>query len=697
MIEDKELRDLFKVESEEHLQKLSDGLLRLEKDPSEGATLEEVFREAHSLKGAARMVGVSGVETIAHSIEDIFGKAKKGETVLSSEVIDRLCKGLDSIRKLVNEAATGEAHEISIPEAVAQISAGAACSEAVAGSQLFPGGGGKKEVSGFRIETVRVDTKTLDMLMTQAGELTVTKTHIARRLSEIEEIEEIAEFGARNAELVARIRVLRAQIGEDSARLDFITDKLGDGIRNIRLLPLSTIFNLYPRMVRDMAREKSREVELVIEGGETIADKRIIEEMKDPLMHMIRNSIDHGIEYPDDREKAGKPRVGTIRLKAHQALSKIIIEVSDDGTGLDVEAIKRVAVRRDIIAKGEADSMTRAQAESLIFTSGFSTSSFVSEVSGRGVGLDVVRANVDRLKGSVSVGSSPGAGSIFRVQLPVTLATMRVLIASSDGISYAMPVEYVETARSVSTGDIFNIMGHGTITFDGEAVSVATLAELLEIHHPRSPSLMKKGKALPCIILSTKEGRLGVLVDVIFDEQEVVLKPHSSLLRHVRNVSGATVLATGEVCTVLNPDEMIRAIRRREAPAVLEKPVEKEGKKTVLLAEDSITTRTQEKRILEGAGYEVVTAVDGLDAWIKLNARPFDAVVSDVMMPNMDGLALTSKIRQDRRFKELPVVLVTTLASDDDKKRGLEAGANAYVAKLTFDQKLLIEVLGRLV
>lgn len=740
MIEDKELRDLFKIESEEHLQKLSDGLLRLEKEPKDAKTLDEVFREAHSLKGAARMVGVTGVETIAHRIEDILGAAKKGETVLSSETIDRLYKGLDSMRKLVNEAVTGEAANIKISDVIAQIEGtgvvGAIHELLLQSSESIPpspqsspvkgeeekrkseevpspivpsppAGEGKGEgvppspPSKFRIETVRVDTKMLDMLMTQAGELTVTKTHLTRRLSEIEEISELWEelekkVGAYgNTPLQSKIQNLKSQLGADSARLDFITDKIGDGIRKIRLIPLSTIFNLYPRMVRDMARERSKEVNLVIEGGETVADKRIIEEMKDPLMHMIRNSIDHGIERPDERERIGKPHAGTITLKAYQTPSNIVIEVSDDGNGLDMETIKRAALKRNVIHEEKFSAMTAEQIESLIFTSGFSTSSFISEISGRGVGLDVVRTNVDRLKGTISVGSSPGAGCSFRVQLPVTLATVRVLIASSDGRSYAIPVEYIETSRMVSIKDIFPIAGRSAITFDGRPVSVARLADLLEIQLPP----VKRGSegAFPCIILSVKNERLGVLVDAMLDEQEVVLKTQSAILKNVRNVSGATILATGEVCMVLNPPDMIKSVRKFEAPAAPEKSAEEVRKKSVLLVEDSITTRTQEKRILEGAGYETVTAVDGLDALNKLSSRPFDAVVSDILMPNMDGLTLTEKIRSDKKYKELPVILVTSLATDEDKKRGIEVGANAYITKPTFDQKDLLDILRRLV
>lgn len=747
MIEDKELRDLFKIECSDHIQKLSDGLLRLEKEPKDSAILQEVFREAHSLKGAARMVGVSDVEAIAHKFEDILGAAKGGKTVLTSEVIDRLYGGLDSIQRLVSEAVSGEKAGVNVREI---LDFGLPISDLKPPKTEEQKAELKEEVKSeieektkieeeskiqipkskidgeaFRVETVRVDTKMLDMLMTEAGELSVTKTHIARRIGEFDEIiesaEELektsAESGIRNTELTTKIQNLKSKIAGDSARLDFIVSQIEDGIIKIRLVPLSSIFNLYPRMVRDMARKKSKDINLVIEGGDTSADKRIIEEMKDPLMHLIRNAVDHGIEMPDERVKAGKPRTGAINIRALQIAGNIVIEVSDDGKGLDMETIKQTAVKRNICRQDELASMTPCQTEALIFKSGFSTSAFITDVSGRGVGLDVVRINVERLKGTIELENNPGKGCGFRLKLPITLATVRVMIVEVDKRNYAIPVESITTSRFVFPQEIFPVAGGKTITHEGEAVSVARLADLLEVQIltlPLSPSHQRRGGSYtpsplagegrgeegksPCLILSVNNEKIGLIVDDLIDEQEIVLKPQSAILKHVRNVSGATILATGEVCTVLDPNDLLKSIRKMETPAASKKPEEAAiRKKSILVAEDSITTRTQEKRILEGAGYEVVTAVDGLDALNKINSRPFDAVVSDILMPNMDGLTLTERIRQDKRFKELPVILITTLASDEDRKRGLEAGANAYIAKPTFDQKVLLEILGRLV
>lgn len=335
--------------------------------------------------------------------------------------------------------------------------------------------------------------------------------------------------------------------------------------------------------------------------------------------------------------------------------------------------------------------------QSLIFASGLSTSSFVTDVSGRGVGLDVVRNNVERLKGTVQLESVTGKGLTLRVQLPITLATARVLTVAVNGRSYALPVEYVHTSRMAKPNEIFTLEGRATLMLDGQAVSVAKLEDLLELPNPQS-SIPNPASQSAIVFLSVGDERFGLIADMLIDEQEVVLKPQSALLKRVRNVSGATILETGEVCMVLNPQDLLKSLRKQTAQAVAAPPPEAVAvKKVLLLAEDSIVTRTQEKRILENAGYEVVTAVDGLDAFNKLGTRAFDGVVSDIVMPNMTGLALAAKIRENKSYAELPIILVTTLASDEDKQRGLEAGANAYLTKPAFDQQVLLECLKRLV
>ena len=784
MIADEELRDIFKTASEEHLQKLEDGLLHLEKHPHDQARLEDVLREAHTLKGDSRMLGVDDVETLIHQLEDSLEAVKRGESVFSPELGDRLYQAVDAIRKLVHEAVTGESAGVNVFYVLAQLMGADTASsdqnleisshddslfpDIITESpefdidSLFPNTATEfltvlsdqveplpvpaalapsvlEKVpaavvdepalnSSYQIETIRVEPQKLDTLMTQTGELIVTKIRIAHRMAEIEEIVALWEEWSRDAfvnrlalddferglhngalkpmqnfhhraeqrleRLGVLVNRLRNTADVDTARLNTVANELESGIRTLRLLPLSTIFNLFPRMVRDLAKQQSKEVNLVIEGGETKADKRILEEMKDPLMHMLRNAIDHGIETTQERESLGKSGAATVRLRGYQTASSIGIEIIDDGRGLNIESIKQTALRRGVCGEKELAAMTTAQIQSLIFAPGFSTRTAITEISGRGVGLDVVARNVEHLKGTIQVESTPGMGCTFRVQLSTTIATNHVLIVEVNSVSYALPMEFVQTTLLVSGREIFTTLGCQTIALDGEPVSVARLADLLELQvsAPASP------KMLPCIILQVGAERLGLLVDALLDEQDVVVKPLSSLLKRIRNVSGATILGTGEVCMILNPQDLLKSARKRTVSVTSEKLVEEiQTKQALLLVEDSIIVRTQVKRILEGAGYEVVTAVDGLDGFSKLRTRTFDAVVSDIQMPYLDGLSLTATIRQHKEYSELPIILVTTLATDEDKRRGAEAGANAYLTKSTFDQRVLLDTLRRLV
>ncbi|MBI4665175.1 MAG: hybrid sensor histidine kinase/response regulator [Nitrospinae bacterium] len=750
MIKDREMRDLYRTECDERLPKMEKYLLHLESgQPADSAFYEDLLREVHSLKGSSRMLGIMGVERIAHSMEDMLAPIRNGEKVFTHAMADRMYSAMDSVKKLVNEAVTGEAPAgVDVEEVIRRLTGEAGNDGPEEPPTAAPPAG--KPASGqdrpepvapevshsapYQIDTVRVKTGQLDELMNQTGELVVLKTRMAHRLSQADDalnlwdelVKELAPViyasrmeprnvssagslvnQSRAGELISRatdsFNSLRDAINEDNSKLDFISGALEGGIRDIRLLPFSTLFDLFPRMARDLSRVRNKEVKLEITGGDTKADKRVIEEMKDPVMHLIRNAIDHGIEPPEERERLGKPGTGAIRLKALRTETNIIIEVSDDGRGLDTEAIKREAIKRGIIAAEGAEETPDEELKSIIFAPGFSTSAFVTDISGRGVGLDTVKAKTESLKGSVRVESAAGAGCVIKIILPVSLATTRVLIVRAEGKSYAIPIEFTNSTIMVSPEEMFPMEGRETISFSGRPTSIARLSDILELPGAagkgRKNGTAGKGGAFPCVVIQAGDEIMALRVDELVDEQEIMIKPHSQLLKRVRNVTGSTILGNGEVCVALNPVDMLSTARKKamaRAPAPV-KAAARETKRAILLVEDSITTRTQIKRIIEGFGYEVATAVDGMDAWGKLAERQFDVVVSDIMMPNMDGLALTARIRQDARLKELPVILVTTLASDEDKKKGLEAGANAYIPKPAFDQKILGETLRRFI
>ena len=735
LIEDEVLRDIYKTTSEERLQKLETGLLHLEKHPDDETTINELLREAHSLKGDSRSADLETVETLTHAIEDILLGIKHQTLVLTQPVSDRLYQGLDAIGLLVKEAVTGQRIEVDtvrILEQLMSVVAAPTSPESLSISPELPPAPiavlptpdlptpSLAASEPYRIDTIRVPTRDLDVLMTQAEELTVTKINIAHATTEIEELARLwdkwkafdKKQRRRDSSLATNpyqehldkaINTLSLLAQENSIKLDFIAGELREKISTLRLLPLSTLFQLFPRVVRDLAKQQAKEVELIIEGGETTADKRILEEIKDSLMHLIRNAIDHGIETPVEREELGKSPVATIWLRGYQTANNIVIEVADDGRGLDIKKIKQTAIKRKLYHPGELESMTFNELYSLIFAPGFSTRTFITEISGRGIGLDVVRANVERLKGTIQIESTPKQGCTFRLQVSTSLATVNALLLNIQGIVHALPMEYVETSLLLSQNDISPRGGRETIIWDGQTVPVANLAELLQLSNsPAYNSIAKIDQQAsdlrPCILLKVGEEQAGFFVDRLLDTQEVVIKPQGKLLQRVRNISGATILPSGEVCMILHPPDLLQSLHRQTPSSVSNKSRKTIHRKPViLLVEDSIYVRTQEQRLLEKAGYEVVTAVDGLDGYQQLKKRDFDAVISDVEMPNLDGLSLITKIRQHREYKDLPIILVTTLNSDEDRKRGAEVGADAYVVKGKFNQGLLLETLGKLV
>ena len=744
MIEDQELRELFKVESEEHLQSLDAGLLHLEKHPGDADTLEALFRNAHSLKGAARMLGVADVETLAHRFEDLLGAGSKGVIAITPALIDRLIAGLDTIRALVLEAVTGTPAQVSISRALDRLSdSPPLATDPEAGAEKGPTTpapmaakvpppaadatpepdpkqapapppqetGTEENSAPSSSALIRVAPRKLDLLLDKLGELSVVQTRFTQRLGEIEQNIHLWEACARQMhagsnlaapwtempeweQLGQRLHQLRQEILVDRTGLDLATQALEEGIRNLRLLPLSTLFDLFPRLVRDLSRQQNKLISLVTEGGETTADKRIIEELKSAFTHLINNAVDHGLESSQERLAVGKPAEGTLRITASRTPSHVVIQFADDGRGLDLAVIKAQARRRGTVSETVLEAMSDPQLSALIFQSGFSTSTRVTGVSGRGVGLDAVRNSVEALKGTIQVSSKPGRGSLFIIRLPITLTTIPVFVVAASGQQYAVPLDFVHSVRHVGPPDIFLIEGNKTIEVGGNPVSVANLTELLELPELPDPP----PPPWPCVILTTGEERLGILVDDLLDELDVVLKPHGGILERVRNFSGATLLGTGAVCMVINPQDLIQTVQKRgiNTPP-REQPGDQQQKKWLLLAEDSITTRTQEKRILEGAGYDVVTAVDGADALNKLGSQPFDGLISDIQMPNLDGLSLTEKIRKNPVYRELPIILVTSLNSEQDMRRGLEVGANAYITKPAFDQRIFLETVRRLV
>lgn len=712
-IEDADLREIYQLSSQEHLEKITTALEKLNEDPQQEKTLEELLLETERFSIDSRMVGREDLEIIIEKITEILQQVQQKQ-LSWTQVSERVEEGVKAIAHLVQEAITGEPSPINSLTALGQLSAEIPPIPTLEPETVIATP--PKLGDSYHIDTLRVPTRHLDTLMTQTGELNVTSVGISHITTAIHQIAHLWEewqlkkqqnssnLEAEEKQIANILDQLKVSISDHSARLDFIATELDEKVRTLRLLPLSTVFLLFPRMVRDLAQELDKPVNLVLEGGDTNVDKQVIEEIKDPLMHLLRNAIDHGIESPAEREKANKPPVATLKVRGYKDGSNLVIEVSDDGRGLDPELIKQTALKRKLRTLKELEGMSDLQLYNLIFAPGFSTRTFITEISGRGVGLDVVRANVERLKGTIKVDSQRGLGTRFSLHLGTTLSTAIVMLLEVGGIVHALPQEYILTCLLVSPEEIFLLEGHQSLKLEEQVINLANLATLLQLVNHNSPSPRQKrhsqeSQKIPCIVIEVGQQKLGLLVDNLLDLVEVVIKPPSKLLKGVPNISGATILANGEVCMILNPSQLIESFRKSSVARGVsqQSPDEVPRQMVILLVEDSIAVRTQEKRILEKAGYQVVTAVDGLDGLQKLQSQSFDAIISDVEMPHLNGFAFTLRVRENPEYRELPIVLVTSLASEQDKRKGAEVGANAYIVKDQFNQEVLLETLERLV
>jgi two-component system chemotaxis sensor kinase CheA len=588
------------------------------------------------------------------------------------------------------------------------------------------------ERSPMAAETVRVSMSKLDALLLQAEEMMALKLTAQHRAADLNDLE--GNFGEWRSQL-ARLRDTSHQSAavpaqpQDSQVRQFIewsqafvnslekkvcslaraarqdersaavlVNQLLDGAKKLVMLPCATLLDLFPKQVRDLARDQGKDVDLVIQGREVELDKRILEEMKAPLIHLVRNAIDHGIEEPAERARSGKPSRSTLAITVSQAEgNKVLVTVSDDGGGLDAAKLRASAVKQGVLSAVEAGRTSRETALQLIFESGVSTSPILTEVSGRGLGMAIVREKVLKLGGTIAIDSREGQGTTFRILLPVTVATFKGILVQAGGQSFVIPVASTERIKRFRRLDIRTVEGRETVDFDGRVVSFVSLADVLEL--PRRSSDAAHDY-VECVLLGTGEGRIAFGVDAVLNEQEVLVKSLGAPLLRVRNIAAATVLGSGTPVLILNAADLLRSAVHAASTSRYAMTPEVEGEtKTsrILVADDSVTSRMLIKNILETSGYAVETAIDGLEALTSLRNREFDLLVSDVEMPRMNGFELTSSVRADEKLNEMPVVLVTALSSREDKVRGIDAGANAYIVKGSFDQSDLLSVIGKLI
>ena len=739
----------FKIEAKEHIDAISSGLVGLEKTVTaeeQMQIIETIFREAHSLKGAARAVNLSEIESVCQSLETVFAILKRREIALSSELFDVLHNAVDTLRKfLADEAEQTAEGKSRVATLIRQLE------DAVKGvlpySRPEPDKREDKELPSSgkpsTAETIRISTAKLDSILLQAEEMLSAKLATNQHATDLRDVN--AMFGrwkkewAKTYPEVRRVQQLLERKGERSqGKTDFqfskllgflnwnydyiksledkltglaklaehnryslsgMVDHLLQDMKKVCMLPFSSLLEIFPKLVRDLSRGQGKEVDLVIRGGEVEIDRRILEEMKDPLIHLVRNSIDHGIEKSEERARKKKPPRGNIAMAiSPRNGSNVEIVISDDGAGISADRVRAASVKLGVISPGEAERLTEPEVLSLIYKSGVSTSPIVTDVSGRGLGLAIVQEKVEKLGGVISFETHLDAGTTFRIVLPLTLATFRGVLVRVDEHFFIIPSASVERVVIVNREEIKTVENRETVQLNGQAVSLARLAEVLELFQGSGPG--NSSDIVQMVVLGSAEKRIAFAVDEILNEQEVLVKRLGKQLSRVRNIAGATVLGTGQVVPILNVADLIKsAVKVTAIPArgALISGEIKEKRKSILVVEDSITSRTLLKNILESAEYDVKTAVDGVDAFTALKMEGFDLVVSDVDMPRMNGFDLTAKIRKDKKFSELPIVLVTALESREDRERGIDVGANAYIVKSSFDQSNLLEVIKRLI
>ncbi|MCJ7813241.1 response regulator, partial [bacterium] len=592
-------------------------------------------------------------------------------------------------------------------------------------------------------ETVRIATTKLDSLLLQAEEMLGAKLAVRQYLSdfnvilgkfslwdkewkkystEISMIRRVFEKGEGEGEirktsteinrlfefidwyqdqkksLETSLTPLKHLVENNSRIIGTMVDNLLEEMKEVLTNPFSTLFKILPKIVRDLSRDQGKDVELVIRGSTIEVDRRILEEMKNPFIHLIRNCIDHGIEKPEVRIQKNKPHNGMISISVSQlGGNKVEILVSDDGDGIHSEKVKESAIKKGVISEVEANKLTEQEVLSLIFQSEVSTSPIITDISGRGLGLAIVREKVEKLGGLISLTTQTDKGTTFRIILPVTMATFRGILVCVSNQIFVVPTANVERVTRIKSDIIKTIKNKKTISLNGQTVALIWLSDILGL--PRKEKKDESSSFIRVMVLNAAEKRIAFVVDDILSEQEVLVKNLTKQLSRVRNITGATVLGTGKVVMILNVFDLVKSAIKVTVIPIKEDKTKEEVlmEKSILIVEDSITSRTLLKNILESAGYHVKTTVDGIDAFTALKMDDYDLVVSDIEMPRMNGFDLVSKIREDKRTSDLPVVLVTGLESREHRERGIEVGANAYIVKRSFDQSNLLDVIQKLI
>jgi two-component system chemotaxis sensor kinase CheA len=552
------------------------------------------------------------------------------------------------------------------------------------------------EVKLKAAETVRVRLSKLDEMIKLMGEVVSSHARMRQRLIDIHAIEH--ELGAlSNENITSRLHRFAQTLKDDVQAQEALMDELHDKTLLMRMLPLAIVFEPAGRLVRELARSIGKQVECVVKGSEIELDRQMIDKLSDPIIHLIRNGIDHGLEIPEKRLAAGKPAQGRLTLSARQDGAWVVIDVADDGGGIPLAALREKAVKKGLVSEEKRASMSDQDVIDLIFLPGFSTSSIITDLSGRGVGMDVVKqCIIDDLQGVINVETWPGAGTTFSLRLPLSLAVMRVLLVEVDSLPFGFTAQYVAELLRVPREAMLTVAERNAVIIRNEFVPVVSLAELLCIPaHLARPDERAHSMGLLLLVLRVRNEKIALQVDDLLDERDMVIKPLPEHMRQLSLVSGVVTTGKNELVSVLHAPALLDLARRVRTQAVRSKAESHalESHYKVLVVDDSLNTREIEKDVLEAYGYHVTLAEDGLDGLRKAIDGDFDAILTDVEMPNMDGFTLTARLRQEEKYRNKPIVIITSREKEEDKRRGVQVGADAYIVKGDFDQSNLVDTL----
>lgn len=704
----KELLETFAIELREECDTLSCHLLDLEKADSNDSIkelLQKIFRIAHNIKGAAASVSIDPIVQAAHQLEDLFSAFKEKGEKPSSDEIDSFLNIVDLMMSSFQEYQQGFSGSV---EATSILTSSVALDDKKEEEKLTE----KSELKATEVKKeddssfIKVKSDFIQKANVKADEIFMCHMRVQSFMSNLQEHKKTLEYqintlgeSVTNTQVYDALRSahqsvisLQSEVKDIYNTLEFQTVSLQELLRSMRLIPISFAFNNLNRVVRDTAKNLNKKVNLEIEANNLEIDKLIIENLKDPLIHIIRNAIDHGIEKPNNRSAAGKPSEGTIKIVASNVSGDILIEIIDDGGGMDPQMVKRRAIENGIVGEDVAEEMSDEDILDLVFMPGFSTREDVSDISGRGVGMDVVRTNVESIKGSVSIKSKVDEGTVISLKLPLTLATERGVIVESGANRYVIPSLLLKNIVLVSTESIRKVNSGEVFMLDNEPLTIYFLSELLNEKSSSNSSV----KEYYGMVLQRGNKKIMILVDKVVSEHDCVVKPLGHHFVNFRLVSGGVITSEGDIVLMLNPSEIFNMAmssgrRRRASKNSLKESSSKT--KRVLVVDDSITTRTLEVNVLKSNGFEAYGAVNGKDALEKVSRGSYDLIITDIDMPIMNGFEFVENLKKDKESSKIPIIMISSNDSDEIKERGVNVGVDLYIVKKNFDSTTLLNAI----